>query len=296
MPTSWSIFSSGVCGPVADRAHILDGLDWRHGAVPLAVLVLSMLVAGAIVGPPTLLAGLISTLLVGLVVVVAWSVPAAIASAANLWRGGIALALVAAVFIVDLLILSLPRVGSFAALQWNWQGKTLDLVWCLGVIALLSPARRREIGWTFTTRPGSLPVAFINIAILAAAGFLVVGFQGGLTTERVLFDITYPNLVEEIIFRGFMLALLDRAFGTRWTFAGAQIGWGVVLTAWLFGLAHGVALDAEGAVAFDPTLLVITFVAGLVFGWIRALTGSLWPAWLAHTAPEVGILLALALA
>lgn len=278
---------------MADREHILDGLDWRHGAVPLAVLAVSILITGAIVGPPTLLAGLTSALFVGFVVIVAWGTLGAVALGTSHGRGGIALAVVAAVFAVNLLILSLPRIGPFAVLQWNWQGKTLDLIWCLGVIALLSPALRREIGWTFKTRLGTLPVAFINIAILAAAGFFVVGSQDGLTTERVLFDSTYPNLVEEIVFRGFMLALLDRAFGVRWTFGGARIGWGVVLTAWLFGLAHGIALDADGAFAFDPGLLALTFVAGLVFGWVRALTGSLWPAWLAHCAPEIGVLFAL---
>jgi membrane protease YdiL (CAAX protease family) len=160
---------------------------------------------------------------------------------------------------------------------------------------MLSPQMRREIGWTLATRPGTLPVAFINIAILAIAGFALLGSASDqdLTLERVLFDTTHPNLVEEIVFRGFMLALLDRAFGTRWTFGGARIGWGVVLTAWLFGLVHGIALDADGALVFSLPYLLLTCVAGLVLGWIRALTGSLWPAFLAHAAPEAGILLAL---
>ena len=267
-------------------------------AVPTAVLAISMLVVGGVVGSQALGAGLRSVLLVALIVGVAWTALASVALARNETRGGIALLLVVALFVVNLLLLTLPRVGPFAALEWNWQGKTLDLVWCLGVIALLSPGLRREIGWTLETRPGTLPVALINIAILAAAGFLFLGSgvssaPDGLTVERMLFDVTYPNLVEEIVFRGFMLALLDRAFGLHWTFSGARIGWGLVLTAWLFGLAHGIALDADG-IAFDPALLAVTFVAGLVFGWIRALTGSLWPASLAHMAPEVGILLALA--
>jgi membrane protease YdiL (CAAX protease family) len=78
-------------------------------------------------------------------------------------------------------------------------------------------------------------------------------------------------------------------------FGGARIGWGVVLTAWLFGLVHGIALDADGVMIFSPAYLLLTFVAGLVLGWIRALTGSLWPVFLAHVAPEAGVLLALAM-
>jgi membrane protease YdiL (CAAX protease family) len=215
-------------------------------------------------------------------------------------NGWLALVLVALVYAVNIFILSLPRIGPFAELDWNWQGKTLDLVWMLAIIAMLSADQRREIGWTWQVRPGTLPVTFINIAILVVAGFLLADAapgrtEGGLTLERLLFDASYPNLVEEIAFRGFMLALLDRAFARHWSFGGTQIGWGVVLTAWLFGLVHGLTLDAQGTLIFDATWLGFAFVMGLVLGWIRTLTGSLWPAFLAHAAPEIGILTAMAL-
>lgn len=210
-----------------------------------------------------------------------------------------AMALVALVYALNLFVLTLPRLGPFAGLDWNWQGKTLDLIWMLGIIALLSPAQRRAIGWTWQVRPGTLVVVAINIAILALAGFLLAGVApgrllGGLSLERVLFDLSHANLVEEIAFRGFMLALLDRVFARAWPFGGTHIGWGVVLTAWLFGLVHGITFS-EGMLHFDATWLALAFVMGLVLGWLRTLTGSLWPAFLAHTAPEAGILLALAL-
>lgn len=211
----------------------------------------------------------------------------------------IAIALVALVYALNLFVLTLPRFGPFAGLDWNWQGKTLDLVWMLGVIALLAPAQRRAIGWTWQVRPGTLAIAAVNIAILALAGFLLAGvapgrMAGGLSLERVLFDLSHANLVEEIAFRGFMLALLDRVFARHWAFGGARIGWGVVLTAWLFGLVHGITFT-DGVLGFDPVWLSFAFVMGLVLGWIRTLTGSLWPAFLAHTAPEAGMLAALAL-
>tara|TARA_A100001391_G_scaffold205337_2_gene205126 strand:- start:230 stop:1084 length:855 start_codon:yes stop_codon:yes gene_type:complete len=281
--------------------RVLSGLDWRHAALPFGVVAIAAYFVSLVTGLDTVGVALGNALLVGGIIVLVLLIVAAPA----VWRAGrngiVVILAVALLFLVNLNGLSLPRVGFFAELEWNWQGKTLDLIWCLLLIGLLNPQVRREVGWTWETRPGTLPVAFVNIGILVIVGFVALGTDAvggstqGLTLERILFDASYPNLVEEIVFRGFMLALLDRAFGTPWTFAGSRIGWGVVLTAWLFGLAHGIWLDADGTLAFDPVYLVMTFVAGLVFGWIRALTGSLWPAYLAHAAPEAGILLALSL-
>ena len=273
---------------------VLAGLNWRHAAVPFGVIAAAAIAVSiwAGIGPVAMAAG--EALTVGGLIVLLWLLVAGPLALRAGRAGMVALLVVGLLFLVNLVGLSLPRAGFFAGLDWNWQGKTVDLVWCLLLVALLGRVQRREIGWTWQTRPGSLPVAFINIAILAAAGFLLGGTGQVLTSERVLFDTTYPNLVEEIVFRGFMLALLDRAFPPGWTVSGARIGWGVVLTAWLFGLAHGVAITPDGIV-FDPGWLAITFVAGLVFGWIRALTGSLWPAFLAHCAPEIGVLFAIAL-
>lgn len=280
---------------------VLSGLGLRHAALPLGVVGIAACIVSLVTGLDTVGAAVGNALVVGGAVVGLWLTVAAPAT----WRAGrngivVALA-VALLFLVNLIGLSLPRVGIFGELEWNWQGKTLDLIWCLLLIGLLSPQLRREIGWTWATRPGTLPVAFVNLAILVVIGFVALGANAvggaarGLTLERILFDASYPNLVEEIVFRGFMLALLDRAFGTPWTFAGARIGWGIMLTAWLFGLGHGIWLDAEGMLVFDPVYLIMTFVAGLLLGWIRALTGSLWLAYLAHAAPEAGILLALSL-
>ncbi|MDD7970842.1 CPBP family intramembrane glutamic endopeptidase [Roseinatronobacter alkalisoli] len=284
---------------MTDRQAFAE-LRWRYLLPPLAVLSLALPVVGVLVGFETVAARYSGWFLAAAVCLSAFAPVAALALASHSWRGCSALALVVVLWFFNIAIATLPQVGPFRELDWNWQGKTLDLAWMLGIIVMLPVALRREIGWTWRTNAGSLPVAFINIAIMVAVGFFVFGEVGpifvgqGLSLERVLFDTTYPNLVEEIIYRGFMLALLDRAFPPRWHFSGAKMGWGVVLTAWLFGLVHGITPDANGTIVFDPLWLVATFVAGLMFGWIRALTGSLWPAFLAHCAPEVGILFALA--
>lgn len=227
----------------------------------------------------------------------------------------LALALVGTLMSISIVALTLPRVGPFQDLDWNWQGKTLDMLWLLVLIALLPGSLRRELGWQWRINPGTGLTMSINILLWAVIGFLITrqGMFGDpaelartdLTLERLLFDISHPNLAEEILFRGLLLAVLDRVFRPKWTLLGARIGWGVVITAWLFGLVHGVAIDAGDSlltgtgsglgISLDIAWLVQTFVMGLALGWIRALTGSLWPAFLGHCAPELGILLALAL-
>lgn len=280
---------------MTDPAPVLAGLQWRYAGLPVTIVFLAAAVVAAFVGPQAVFMETGKALMFAALILGAFAPAALLALAGHRWTGATAVWIVAGLFVLNLVSLTLPRVGPFAGLDWNWQDKTLDLVWCLALIALLTPGQRREIGWIWRVNPGTLPMALVNIAIIAIVGFFLLGpgANGGLTLERVLFDTTHPNLVEEIVFRGFMLALLDRAFPPRWTFSGARIGWGVMLTAWLFGLVHGIHPSTDGAVVFDPAWLAATFVAGLVFGWLRALTGSLWPAFLAHCAPEIGVLFAL---
>lgn len=277
------------------------GLRWHHAALPASIVICAAVCVGILSGPGTIFGQMQMALLMISIILLLWSTFAALALARHHWTGAAALAMVAGLFALNLISLSLPRVGIFTGLAWNWQGKTLDLIWCLALIALLSRDQQREIGWTWRTRPGSLREAFLNIGILLVAGFLLAGNWSpaangaerisALTLERVLFDTTFPNLVEEIVFRGFMLALLDRAFPPRWTLWRAQVGWGLILTTLLFGLVHGVSLSPDGALVFDPVWLIASAVMGFVIGWVRALTGSLWPAFLAHCAPETGLLL-----
>jgi uncharacterized protein len=73
------------------------------------------------------------------------------------------------------------------------------------------------------------------------------------------FAITLGPLCEELAFRGFMLPLLTRSFGTVV---------GIVLTAIPFGLLHG----QQYGWLWQQVVLVT--MAGVVFGWVRWYSGS----------------------
>lgn len=292
-----------MSGGVQGDDHVLAGLRPRLAIPPVAALMGTALVVGVAAGWPVLGerlgAALPIWLLVGLnlalvVLLLAWGERrSGILAAAS-----IALGLLG----ISILLGHMLRVGFFATLDWNWQYKTVELLWLLALIAMMPQVLREEIGWRLSINPGTLGSALVNIFIWFVIGIVLVVTGGGLlpqpgtlTVERVLFDTTYPNLVEEILFRGLILALLDRALPPRWSIFGARIGWGVVLTALLFGLVHGISAGPDSPLVFDPVWLGQTFAMGLVLGWIRALTGSLWPAFLGHAAPEIGIVVGLAI-
>ena len=114
------------------------------------------------------------------------------------------------------------------------------------------------------------------------------GAMGGLVfTWFYLFGQIVNAFMEEGIFRGVMLPHLMRRF--RFWQANA-------LQAFLFGLAHlvwplsswvrGQATAGEAA-AEAVSLLVLTTVGGLVFGYLYYRTGSLWTAVFAHLIDNV---------
>jgi uncharacterized protein len=71
--------------------------------------------------------------------------------------------------------------------------------------------------------------------------------------------------VEESLFRGVLLALLDRAFVGRRSVFGAPIGWGGVVVTLVFLALHG----------FSVGTLLGVLPAALLYLWLRARTGSL---------------------
>lgn len=81
-----------------------------------------------------------------------------------------------------------------------------------------------------------------------------------LAMAAVLAVLVIP-LIEELLFRGFLLPVLVRTWGTVW---------GLVGTSLLFGILHGV------------DYLVPIACLALVLGWVRLRTGRLAAAWAVH--------------
>lgn len=79
-----------------------------------------------------------------------------------------------------------------------------------------------------------------------------------------LFFVAIP---EEFFYRGYVQTRLDEVFRPRWRILGAELGWGWLITCVIFALGHSI-------VVFQWWHVAIVFPS-LVFGWLRARTGSL---------------------
>lgn len=85
-----------------------------------------------------------------------------------------------------------------------------------------------------------------------------------------LAQILVVAVPEEFFFRGYLMLRLEERWPSRRRVAGATVGWPLLVSSLLFGLGHFL-------VDFQPGRLAVFFPA-LVFGWMRARTGSLAPA------------------
>jgi membrane protease YdiL (CAAX protease family) len=85
--------------------------------------------------------------------------------------------------------------------------------------------------------------------------------------ELALVQIAVIAVPEELFFRGYLWVRLEERWPARWRLFGAEIGPALLLSAVFFALGH-VLVD------FDPQRLAVFFPA-LVFGWMRARTGSI---------------------
>jgi membrane protease YdiL (CAAX protease family) len=147
-------------------------------------------------------------------------------------------------------------------------------------LGVLTPA---EIGLT-APRPGTMRVVVLAVGLALLLNIVVMIVRGaapvrvaGTTVAAVL----VAAVLEELVFRGVLLALLDRALPQRWRVAGAYIGWGGVALTLSFVALHGLR----------PGLLLGVLPAALLYLWLRERTGSLLAPIAAHLAWNVSVLL-----
>lgn len=214
-----------------------------------------------------------------------------------IWRGKpegwryIALAL--GVWFMNFSCLILMRnLPIFSGLEWNWTGKVFAIVASLVFIGLWRGITWREVGFAGLRKGSWLP--FIVLVLLTFLVFLALYTKDVPTkVETLLFQLTMPGIDEEIIYRGILLVLLNRAFGTSWKVLGANVGWGWLISSALFGLIHGIGF-AGSPFHFQFSLAPIVFagITGLVIGWLRERTGSLYPAIFLHsTVDSAGLII-----
>jgi membrane protease YdiL (CAAX protease family) len=162
---------------------------------------------------------------------------------------------------------------------WNWAGHLLAGAGMLLLAALLvrpGLLTWRACGLTWQQQPGSWwPALAVAAAVLAVNAALMSQSSFRLqsvSTETWLFQATVPGLVEEVAFRGVLLALADRALPATRRVGGAPITLGGLLVTLVFVLLHGLSWHAWLGV----------LPAALLYLWLRGRTGSLVAPVVAH--------------
>ena len=202
------------------------------------------------------------------------------------------LSLVAALVIVQDAVGGLPRVNGFRHLHWDWQAALLTAAWPLLVAPWIPGLSLESMGVTSSLKPGWFRPSLV--ALLIAGGvpavFFLLGSRVRLTSEGWAYLLLMPGLAEEILFRGLFQPVLNRALGRPWRLGGTELGWGLVITAVLFA-------GSNGLVSVDPRLhphivlpaAIAPFMLGLVSGWVRERTDSVWPSVAGHNLSNIVI-------
>jgi membrane protease YdiL (CAAX protease family) len=84
--------------------------------------------------------------------------------------------------------------------------------------------------------------------------------------RQVVEQMLIIALPEEFFFRGYLQTELDRILGKPYRFLGARFGAGLVIAALLFAVCH---------TPFGGPARLSVFFPGLLYGWLRARTGTI---------------------
>ncbi len=129
-----------------------------------------------------------------------------------------------------------------------------------------------------------------------AGGVLVIALSGlaqkatlGNGISAFVFYLFFVGLGEELLFRGYIQSRLNAAFGRPFQFYGVCWGWGIVITAVLFGLMHVIntgSIAIKGDWQPAPWWGFWTFFASFVSGFVREKTGSIAAPAILHGLPQ----------
>ena len=191
-----------------------------------------------------------------------------------------------AVALLALYLIALALAGWLLPPEWAVWGGALAafavLLTAQPFIALgvLSSA---EIGLN-APRPGTTRVVLIAIGLALIINVLLMLVRGASPVKLgmgAVAAVLLAAVLEELVFRGVLLALLDRALPQRWRIAGSYIGWGGVALTLAFIALHGAR----------PGLLLGVLPAAVLYLWLRERTGSLLAPIAAHLAWNLSVLL-----
>ncbi len=205
---------------------------------------------------------------------------ASVRNLATLW-------VLAVVYLLAYACLLAPAVGFFRILQWNWQGKILTAIVALLAILFTRALKPADFGLRWRIATGSQWALLAGIGAMIALPFAIIALAHGrammpATRETLAFQLIMPGVDEELLFRGYFQTRLNAVFHKPWNVLGAQMGWGLPLTAIAFAMVHMSMVGRHFRVEWSIPIALYALMQGLILGWLRERTASLWPCTVAH--------------
>lgn len=208
---------------------------------------------------PFPLAAAVAVTTAGIVAMVGGSAALALRSGLGL-RAQIAVGTLALAFPAVAALLLRPDLWPAVRGERRVAGPALGLSLLLGAALWVGSAGLMELQSLVVPPPAAYLDAFRAIhQALAPTGPLDA-------LVSVLVIAVLPGVCEELVVRGVFLPSLAQALG-----AGRGGGLAILVSALLFAAIH-----------LDAYRFLFTFALGIVFGFVRLRTGSLWPSVLAH--------------
>ena len=151
--------------------------------------------------------------------------------------------------------------------------KKVPLDYCQVSLAILGRAGR----YFFLVAIVVFPLTFLGNHFYQkiAFGFPYVSGTPALWKEYILSQFLLTALPEEFFFRGFLQERFIKIFPPTQKIWGVPFGKAALITSLLFALSHSL-------ITFQWWHIFI-FFPGLVFGWLKEKTGTVWAGVLFHT-------------
>lgn len=120
---------------------------------------------------------------------------------------------------------------------------------------------------------------FVGTCLLGFAS-TIPGFHRGWASQTC-YLVIITGFGEELFFRGYVQSRLNMGLGTPFSVAGVKFGLGLPIASLLFALSHGIF--GGGTVGW----VLSTFPYGLLMGYLREKTGTIFACGLVHASPYI---------
>jgi membrane protease YdiL (CAAX protease family) len=179
----------------------------------------------------------------------------------------------------------IPEPAIFDRLRFGWFVFALLGAVSLAMIAAI-PNGWQRAGLTLAQNgPGVRAALIVSLAVCALITWMGTQDIFGaprFSLEPLLYNALAVGPAEELFFRGVIFALVLEAFGARKVMLSAEMNWGMIPAALVFGFAHFTSTPGGEEIAFNYFPTLWTTLGGFILAWLRQASGSLLLPYVVH--------------